>query len=203
MYVTYFTNDKNFKNDMVDNIIHIDLESPTNLPRSHIWQYKISYIDKLPSQTKRIMFLDNDTEAIGDITPAFNLLDDFDLVLTSINSLQDPICAGFFLFRRNKKMKNFLKIWLEEQIKDKDKGTMYTDQAVLRKLVTNKQLIKDLNLKIKILHNDKFHFRCKDLDFFNQNIDRFNTKDIKLIHAHSKKRNIIKQGIMNYRRLHP
>lgn len=125
----------------------------------------------------KTLFLDTDTKIMGDISPIFNYLDDYDLAVANapnVDSEQERFSEDFFVsykipniyntgvvgFRNNGRVNDFFELWWNrfKQIPNFKISTGHGDQIYFNKIL-NDDSVDTSYLRIKELDNKKYNAR--------------------------------------------
>lgn len=164
---TLFTSINNVKSKYFDNIIYQE-------PIKHSQKYKIE--NMLNSPYDYTLYLDADTQVLSNIEELFDFLLIYDLGITnrvkckwSANPVFidyiDKKCynGGFLLFKKNRKVDEFISAWLDKMNINKDDeikaGTSTGDQVPLNELFFDEDLPTKIGLNYVILPNKIYNAR--------------------------------------------
>lgn len=194
--ITLFTN-KKFKSDFIDNFI---ITTSLNGTR-----FKFNYLDKTPYDYT--LYLDSDTMVRSNIISTFDILDKFDIIMTTCicrvseevkDSISDyinipdsfcPFAGGIMFYRNTEKVMNFIKLWKTLYYKYKKKYNLTQDQSSLRIALWNSDLrIHTLPLEYNLkdyYRLSKFYKRIQpkiihDHKLYNRS-EKYISKNFKLI----------------------
>lgn len=144
------------------------------------------------------IFLDTDTKILGDISPIFNYLDDWDMALANppdvnrdenyysddfFNSykLSDRFNTGVVGFNNNKLVRFLMVRWWEvfKQVPDENISTAHGDQIYFNRILP--EYIEE-GLDIKVLDNKKYNVRSCVIPYINEDglLD-----DVIIYHGHT------------------
>ncbi|MGK7893380.1 MAG: putative nucleotide-diphospho-sugar transferase [Xenococcus sp. (in: cyanobacteria)] len=188
--VTLFTDNHIIKESCFDKVKLIN-------DSIHPWKIKVKYI--LNSPYKYTLFMDSDTQVVQPIYELFSYLDDHDLAVApgpSVDRSSQPpkllnyvgkgnYNTGVFLYRKSKRIHQFLSKWLEMiMIQNDDKLTgNWSDQTFFNKLINSKYYI-ECNVKFQTFSNKLYNVRPVMIEDLKKNGE---LGKVKIFHVHNLK----------------
>lgn len=184
LLITLFTNSK-INECVFDNIIFLNSDF-------HPWKVKVWCI--LNSPYSETLYIDTDTEILGNLDGVFSDLKKHDILIACVrdwvngklisfeksDSFENKkrLNTGVIFYRNNNRVVNFIQSWFNNIGNQFGKVTLGTDcdQSIFNSLYSS----EDENLKFKIIKNIEYNCRL----VFIPHLSKTEKQNIKIIHQH-------------------